>query len=100
VPRVPEGFTSDDLTIDFDARTVTCPANHTVVVQPSDGAGFETHCRANPLAHRCTTAKRGTKLTLSAYEHSMRAARGEARDPQWRAEYRQHRPMVERSIAG
>ena len=27
---VPGGFTSDDFTIDFDARTVTCPAGHTV----------------------------------------------------------------------
>lgn len=29
----------------------------------------------------------------------LRAARGTARDPDWQAEYRQHRPMVERSIA-
>ena len=27
---VPGGFTSDDFTIDFDARTVTCPASHTL----------------------------------------------------------------------
>ncbi|WP_234789759.1 transposase, partial [Mycolicibacterium mucogenicum] len=26
---VPGGFTSDDFAIDFDARTVTCPAGHT-----------------------------------------------------------------------
>lgn len=31
---VPGGFTSDDFTIDFDARTVTCPANHTVAITP------------------------------------------------------------------
>ena len=29
----------------------------------------------------------------------MRAARAAARTPQWQDEYRQHRPMVERSIA-
>ncbi|GFG48908.1 hypothetical protein MAGR_03490 [Mycolicibacterium agri] len=25
---IPGGFTTDDFTIDFEARTVTCPANH------------------------------------------------------------------------
>lgn len=39
------------------------------------------------------------KLNLSAYEPLLRAARADARDPDWQAEYRQHRPMVERSIA-
>jgi len=29
----------------------------------------------------------------------LRAARSTARDPDWQAEYRQYRPMVERSIA-
>jgi hypothetical protein len=29
----------------------------------------------------------------------QRAARAAARDPNWLAEYRRHRPMVERSIA-
>lgn len=96
---VPGGFTSDDFTIDFDARTVTCPANHTVTIRPSGGAAFEKYCRSCPLASKCTTAKRGRKLTITEHEHHMRAARAAARTPGWQDEYRQHRPMVERSIA-
>jgi IS5 family transposase len=96
---VPGGFTSDDFTIDFIARTVTCPAQHTRPIPPSGGVGFEKHCRSCPLAPQCTTAVRGRKLTLTIHEQSLRAARALARDPQWQAEYRQHRPMVERSIA-
>ena len=96
---VPGGFTSDDFTIDFQARTVTCPAHHTVVIRPSGGATFEKYCRSCPLASQCTTAVRGRKLTLSIHEQSLRAARVLARHPDWQAEYRQHRPMVERSIA-
>lgn len=96
---VPGGFTSDDFTIDFDARTVRCPANHTVTIRPSGGAAFEKYCRSCPLASKCTTAKRGRKLTISEHEHHLRAARAAARTPGWQDEYRQHRPMVERSIA-
>lgn len=96
---VPGGFTTDDFAIDFDARTVTCPANYTLPIPRSGGVGFEKYCRSCPLAPRCTTAKRGRKLTLTAYEPLLRAARALARDPGWQAEYRQHRPMVERSIA-
>ncbi|KUH87758.1 transposase [Mycobacterium sp. GA-1999] len=96
---VPGGFTSDDFTVDFDSHTVTCPANHTVRITPSGGAMFEKYCRSCPLATQCTTAKRGRKLTLSEHEPLLRAARAAARAPEWQAEYRRHRPMVERSIA-
>ncbi|MFY9919151.1 MAG: transposase, partial [Mycobacterium sp.] len=96
---VPGGFTTDDFSIDFDARTVTCPANHTRPIPPSGGVGFGKLCSTCPLASRCTTAKRGRKLTLTEYEPLQRIARSQARDPEWQAEYRQHRPMVERSIA-
>jgi hypothetical protein len=96
---VPGGFTTDDFTIDLDARTVTCPAGHVITIRPSGGAAFERHCRTCPLATRCTTAKRGRKLTIHPHERLLRAARQQAREPAWQAEYRQHRPMVERSIA-
>jgi IS5 family transposase len=96
---VPGGFTSDDFVIDFDARTVTCPADHTLPIPPSGGVGFKKRCHSCSLASRCTTAVSGRKLTLSVHEPLLRAARSQARDPQWQAEYRQHRPMVERSIA-
>jgi Transposase DDE domain len=96
---VPGGFTSDDFVIDFDARTVTCPAGHTLPIPLSGGVGFKKRCRSCPLATRCTTAANGRKLTISEHEPLLRAARSQARDPRWQVEYRQHRPMVERSIA-
>jgi IS5 family transposase len=93
------GFTTDDFVIDFDARTVTCPANYTLPIPPSGGVGFKKRCHSCSLASRCTTAVSGRKLTLSEHEPLLRAARSQARDPEWQAEYRRHRPMVERSIA-
>lgn len=96
---VPGGFTSDDFAIDFDARTVTCPADHTVAITPSGAAQFEKHCRSCPLRTQCTTAKRGRRLTISEHEQLLRQARAVARTAEWQAEYRQHRPMVERTIA-
>ena len=96
---VPGGFTNDDFTIDFDARTVTCPAAHTVGLPASGRARFERYCRSCPLMSRCTTAERGRQLSIGPHEPLLRAARNHANDPEWQAEYRRHRPMVERSIA-
>lgn len=96
---VPGGFTIDDFAIDFDARTVTCPAGHTVGIAPRGGVKFEKYCGACPLRKKCTTAQRGRQLTVSEHEQLMRTARRQAHDPDWQDEYRQHRPMVERSIA-
>ncbi|GFG55052.1 hypothetical protein MAGR_64930 [Mycolicibacterium agri] len=45
---IPGGFTTDDFTIDFEARTVTCPANHTLPIPPSGGVGFK-HVAAHAL---------------------------------------------------
>jgi IS5 family transposase len=96
---VPGGFTSDDFSIDFDARTATCPAGHTVGIAPSGGVKFEKYCRSCPLRTQCTTARQGRCLTISEHEPLLRAARAVARTPEWQDEYRRHRPMVERSIA-
>jgi hypothetical protein len=96
---VPGGFTIDDFTIDFDADTVTCPAGHTATIRPRRGVSFERHCRSCPLVSRCTTAVRGRTLQIGAHEQIQRTSRAIARDPDWQDEYRQHRPMVERSIA-
>ncbi|MCV7214868.1 IS1182 family transposase [Mycobacterium crocinum] len=96
---VPGGFSSDDFHVDFDARTVTCPAGHTRPITPSGSTGFRTRCRSCPLAAQCTTAKDGRNLTIGEHEHHLRAARAAARTPEWQTEYRRHRPMVERSIA-
>jgi hypothetical protein len=96
---IPGGFNTDDFDVDLDRGTVTCPAGHTVTIRPSRGAAFERFCRTCPLAPRCTTAKRGRKLTLHEHERLLRAARQQAATPEFQTEYRQQRPMVERSLA-
>lgn len=52
-----------------------------------------------PLRQRCTTRADGKSLKVALHDSLERAARSAARNPIWRNEYRQHRPMVERSIA-
>jgi hypothetical protein len=96
---IPGGFSTDDFDVDLDRGTVTCPAGHTVAIRASRGAAFERFCRGCPLASRCTTAKRGRKLTIHKHERLLRAARQQAATAEFQTEYRQQRPMVERSLA-
>jgi IS5 family transposase len=96
---VPGGFTKDDFALDFDQRTVTCPAGHTVKLTPSSQAVFDWRCRNCPLRSRCTTAKDGKTLRVHPHEAELIAARRRASDPGFIQSYRQWRPMVERSIA-
>jgi IS5 family transposase len=98
-PPVPGGFTLDDFTINPAGTTVTCPAGHTRPITASRSITFGAVCRGCPLRSRCTTAKDGRHLTLHQHEQLLRAARRQAETPQFRTIYRQHRPMVERSIA-
>ncbi|HJP76155.1 MAG TPA: IS1182 family transposase [Pseudonocardiaceae bacterium] len=96
---VPGGFTIDDFTIDFAAGTVTCPAGNTKHITKARNVVFDAACRGCPLRSRCTTAKDGRSLKLHEHETLLRAARRQAETPEFQTVYRQHRPMVERSIA-
>ena len=93
------GFTRDDFLLDEAAGTVACPAGYTVAITRSRGADFGIRCRDCPLRARCTTSKRGRKLTLHEHDSALFAARRQAETPEFQTVYRQHRPMVERSIA-
>jgi IS5 family transposase len=93
------GFTVDDFTVDHSARTATCPAGATRDITPAGNAIFTTACRGCALRARCTTGVRGKTLHVREHDALQRAARASARNPHWQNEYRQHRPMVERSIA-
>jgi Transposase DDE domain/Transposase domain (DUF772) len=93
------GFTRDDFVVDEAAGTVTCPAEHTVAITRARGADFGIRCRECPLRARCTTSKRGRKLTLHEHDSVLFAARRQSETPEFQTDYRQHRPMVERSIA-
>jgi len=99
-PAVPGGFTIDDYTVDQAAGTVTCPAGVTRRITAKRTVTFGAACRGCPLRQRCTKSKDGRSLTLHPQDAILRQARaGWANDPDLRATYRQHRPMVERSIA-
>jgi IS5 family transposase len=96
---VPGGFTKDDFVIDLAARTVTCPAGHTVPVTPKGQARFKQRCGSCPLRARCTTATGGRTVQVYPWEAELQAARRQAADPLFQASYRRWRPMAERSIA-
>jgi IS5 family transposase len=96
---VPDGFTVDDFTVDHTNRTATCPAAVIRNISRTGYATFGAACRGCRLRERCTTSATGKSLRIRPHDALQRAARAEARNPDWQNEYRQHRPMVERSIA-
>ena len=97
---IPGGFTRDDFTIDHRSRTATCPAGHTVPIN-GGRARFGSRCDGCPLRHRCTRtqAGRGKDLKVSEHDDELVYARQGWHDPIVLDHYRQHRPMVERTIA-
>ena len=98
-PAVEDGFTIDDFTHDPAAATLTCPAGVTRQITKSRKAVFGIACRECPLRSRCTTAKKGRTIELHPHDTLQREHRQRAADENFQATYRQHRPMVERSIA-
>jgi transposase len=98
-PAVPGGFTVDDFSVDHANRIATCPAGITRNISRTGYATFGAACRGCPLRARCTTSATGKSLKVNTHDKLQRAARAAARNVKWQDEYRQHRPMVERSIA-
>jgi IS5 family transposase len=98
-PKIDDGYGRDDFTVDHQSRTVTCPAGHTVTITDKGTATFGRRCRDCPLKARCTTAKTGRSLKISEHDDELVAARQAWNDKTFLADYRQYRPMVERSIA-
>jgi hypothetical protein len=98
-PAVPGGFILDEFTVDEQAGTVTCPAGVTRSITKTRAVVFGEACRDCPLRARCTTAAKGRILHLHRHDALLRAARRQADNPEFQVVYRQHRPMVERSIA-
>jgi IS5 family transposase len=98
-PAVPEGFTRDDFVVDHRARTASCPGGHTVPISSTGAASFGPRCDGCPFRQQCTTAKDGRTLRISDHDDELLYGRQAWRDPLVQAHYRQHRPMVERTIA-
>jgi Transposase DDE domain len=97
-PAVSGGFTIDDLTIDEQAGTVTCPAGVTRPMSKTRTVTFGPACAGCPLLERCTTAKDSRSMTIHPHEDLLRAARAQARTKTFRQAY-PTRSAVERIIA-
>jgi len=93
-------FARDDFTVDYTARTVTCPNGITVPIGDGGVAQFKQRCTGCPLRSRCTSAKTGRAFTVGEHDEFLAANRNRwATDPDLIADYRTHRPLIERSIA-
>ena len=97
-PAVPGGFTLDDFTISEDPGTVTCPAGVTRPMSPARTVTFGAACAGCPLRQRCTTARDGRSMTIHPHEGLLRAARAQARTPEFKRAY-PTRSMIERVIS-
>jgi len=93
------GFTVDDFIVDHANHAATCPNGLTRLISRTGIATFGAACAGCPLRVRCTRSRTGKSLKVGPHDARQRAARQAARDPDWLADYRQHRPMVERTIA-
>ena len=97
LPAVPGGFTLDDFAIDEQAGTVTCPGGHTRTMSPKRTVSFGAVCADCPLRARCTTAKDGRSMSIHEHEALLRAARAQARTPEFKQAY-PTRSTVERIV--
>ncbi|MDL9949074.1 transposase, partial [Gordonia sp. ABSL11-1] len=98
-PAVDGGFVVDDFVYDADANTLTCPNNLTRPVSTTGRVTFGTLCRGCPVRERCTTSVTGRTILLGKHHQLQREHRQHFADNHIHDTYRQHRPMVERSIA-
>jgi hypothetical protein len=98
-PAVVGGFTIDDFTYDPAADTLTCPADVTRSPSPKGNVTFGAACRGCALREQCTTSATGRTVLLGEHHQLQREHRQRASDQAFQVTYRQHRPMVERSIA-
>ena len=96
---VPGRFTVDDFSSDETSNTATCPAGNTRPISAKGRVSFGSACPSCPLMSQCTTAKNGKKMQIHPHDRLRREHRVRAAEPDFQAVYRQHRPMVERSIA-
>jgi IS5 family transposase len=93
-------FDRDDFRIDYIARTVTCPNGTTTHITDKGSATFGTKCRGCPVRSRCTSAIDGRTFLVGEHDEHLAANRLRWRtDTDLIDDYRQHRPMVERTIA-
>jgi Transposase DDE domain/Transposase domain (DUF772) len=97
-PAVDGGYTLDDFCVDERDGTVTCPDGHTRPMSAKRTVTFGKLCADCPLRTRCTTAQGGRSMTIHPHEELLRAARAQARTPEFKQAY-PTRSAIERIIA-
>ncbi len=98
-PAVDGGFTINDFGHDPIAGTLTCPAGVKRTLTNGRRAIFKSACTGCVLRTLCTTAAKGRTVQVGEHDTLQREHRVRAADEGFQATYRQHRPMVERTIA-
>jgi IS5 family transposase len=98
-PAVEGGLTIDDFVYDPATNTLTCPGQVTRTVSAQGRATFKAACHGCALRQQCTTAAAGRTVLLGEHHQLQREHRQRAAASGFQDTYRQHRPMVERSIA-
>jgi hypothetical protein len=98
-PAVPGGYTLDDFTVDEPAGAVTCRAGVTRPINKFWDVVFGAACRDCPLRATCMTVAKGKTVRLHKHDPLLHGARRQADGAGFQAVYRQHRAIVERSIA-
>lgn len=107
--RNPKGFLKkSDFQIDLQAQICRCPAGHQAVKVRRDHKTNElkafdfapAQCQTCPLKDRCFDNKKGYRtIPVHPYERYLQEGRKQQETPEFKAEYRQHRPAVERKQA-
>jgi hypothetical protein len=97
-PAVPGGFTIDDFSVDEEQGAVTCPNGVTRLMSQNRTVTFGAACAGCPLRQQCTTARDGRPVTIHPHEGLLRAARAQARTPEFKRAY-PTRSNIERTIA-
>lgn len=103
-PVAPDGrFSKDAFAIDLIAQTVCCPAGAIVLIRKAgDGGGlaaFGVRCATCPQRSQCTANKEGRTIRIHPQEETLQRKRAEQKSPDWKSDYRQTRPKVERKLA-
>jgi IS5 family transposase len=98
-PTIEGGFSVDDFVVDMVGRTVTCPNGITVHITRSSRATFGVKCNGCALRAQCTNRVGGRIVKIHKHHDHLVAGRRAAETEEFQEIYRQHRPMVERSIA-
>lgn len=92
-------FGRDDFGVDYETNTVTCPEGVTVTINKSHQANFGRNCRECPSRNRCTASTKGRLFTVGEHDQLLAEARADWKAGKGTEDYRQYRPMVERTIA-